>query len=63
MNPTTNLTETITADERVNLRFEQIMKSLRSLLDDDVEEQKETLPYLEEAIDQDRTSTRKRFSS
>ena len=63
MNPTINLTETITPDERVNLRFEQIMKSLRSLFDDDIEEQKETFSYLEETIDQDRTSTRKRFSS
>ena len=62
MSSTTHLTETIVLDDREKLRLEQIMKSLRSLFHDDIEEQKETFSYLEEAIDEDRTSTRKRFS-
>ena len=63
MNSIAPLTEAITPDDREKFRLEQIMKSLHSLLDDDEEEQKDTFAYLEQSIDEDRLSTRKRFRS
>ena len=62
MNSTAHPTETIASDDREKSRLEQMVKSLHALLEDDAEEQKETFVYLQQVIDEDRPSYRKRFN-
>ena len=43
--------------------IESVVRSLRTLLDGDEQEQRETFKYLKKSLDEDRPSHRKLFSS
>ena len=51
------------SSERQTQRLERVLHRLRALLEGDETEQRETFAYLQQAIDEDRTSSRKRFGS
>lgn len=65
MNSTTP--SNLTAEEASELagqpeRIQAIVRSLRTLLEDDEQEQRETFAYLKQALEEDRPSKRKLFS-
>jgi hypothetical protein len=51
------------APERVSAqeRIQTTVRTLRTLLEDDAEEQRETFAYLKQMLDEDRFSTRRLF--
>ena len=56
----TQETEEISAQPK---SVEEILRALRTLLDGDEQEQRETFAFLKEALEEDRPSNRRLFSS
>lgn len=64
MNSTT--TSSLTAEEGLELagqpkKIQAVVRSLRTLLEGDEQEQRETFAYLKQALEEDRPSKRKLF--
>lgn len=62
MSSTTQTPETVFTKSRPR-KIDEIVSSLRTLLEGDKREQRETFSFLKEALDQDRPSSRKLFPS
>jgi hypothetical protein len=62
MSPTAPTSETVYTESRPR-EVDEIVRSLRALLEGDPREQRETFSFLKEALDQDRPSNRKLFPS
>ena len=66
MSPTAQPSSAAQETEEISVQpksVEETLRALRTLLDGDEQEQRETFAFLKEALEEDRPSNRKLFSS